>query len=86
MGEGVDPTHMCQSLVDKMTRSQQLLAQADPELLVLFEDWLEEMEEEVIALVKETASLDAAVLARKLGLSPASAAFLLAKLQKEGRL
>ncbi len=77
---------MCQSLVDKMTRSQQLLAQADPELLVLFEDWLEEMEEEVIAVVKKTASLDAAALARKLGLSPAGAAFLLAKLQKEGRL
>lgn len=77
---------MCQSLVDKVTRSQQLLAKADPELLVLFEDWLEEMEEEVIALVRETASLDVAAVARKLGLSPAGAAFLLAKLQEEGRV
>lgn len=86
MGEGVDPTHMCQSLVDKVSRSQQLMALADPELLVLFEDWLEEMEEEVVARVQETGAADAAALARRLGLSPAGAAFLLAKLQKEGRL
>jgi hypothetical protein len=77
---------MCQSLVDKVSRSQQLLAAADPELLVLFEDWLEELEEEVVARVEETGSTEAAALARSLGLSPASAAFLLAKLRKEGRL
>ncbi len=77
---------MCRSLVDKVTRSQQLLAVTDPELLVLFEDWLEELEEEVVAVVKETASLDAAALARRLGLSQAGAAFLIAKLQGEGRL
>jgi CRP-like cAMP-binding protein len=77
---------MCQSLVDKVSRSQQLLALADPELLVLFEDWLEEMEEEVVARVQETGAADAADLARRLGLSPASTAFLLAKLRKEGRL
>jgi hypothetical protein len=44
MGEGVDPTQMCQSLVDKVAQSEQLLAIADPDLLVLFEDWLEELE------------------------------------------
>jgi len=37
MGEGVDPTEMCQSLVDKVARSTQLTAIAEPELLVLFE-------------------------------------------------
>ena len=51
MGEGVDPTQMCQSLVDKVAQSEQLLAIADPELLVLFEDWLEELEAEVRALL-----------------------------------
>jgi hypothetical protein len=44
MGEGVDPTQMCQSLVDKVAQSKQLMAIADPDLLVLFEDWLEELE------------------------------------------
>jgi hypothetical protein len=86
MGEGVDPTQMCQSLVDKVSRFQQLKEIADPELLVLFEDWLEELEGELISRVKASPSLDPAALARKLGLSAAGAAFLIAKLQREGRL
>ena len=51
MGEGVDPTQMCQRLVDKVAQSKQLMAITDPDLLVLFEDWFEELEEEIISLV-----------------------------------
>jgi hypothetical protein len=40
MGKGVDPTQMCQSLVDKIPRSEQLLTIDDPDVLILFEDWL----------------------------------------------
>ena len=47
MGEGVDPTQMCQRLVDKVAQSKQLMAMTDPDLLVLFEDWFEELEEEI---------------------------------------
>lgn len=86
MGEGVDPTRMCQSLVEKVARSRQLLAVADPELLVLFEEWLEELEEEMISLVREMNSRDPAALARRLGVSPPVAAFLLDKLTREGRI
>ncbi|MFO8083762.1 MAG: hypothetical protein R6U27_05530 [Desulfobacterales bacterium] len=83
MGEGVDPTQMCQSLVDKVARSEQLLAIADPELLVLFEDWLEELEEEVLALLKKHGPLDDNTLAEKLGLSRRGATFLLSKLERK---
>lgn len=86
MGEGVDPTQMCQSLVEKMDRAKHLESMADPELLVLFEDWLEELEGEVASLVQETGESDPQQLAPRLGLSPASAAFLLAKLRREGKV
>jgi len=86
MGEGVDPTQMCQSLVDKVAQSKQLMAITDPELLVLFEDWFEELEEEVISLVKKHGRLYAEELARKLGLSNRGAIFLLSKLEREGKL
>ncbi len=86
MGEGVDPTAMCQSLVEKVARSQQLMAVADPELLVLFEEWLEQLEEEIVSLVKASRSLDAAALAPKLALPVTGVAFLLEKLRKAGRL
>jgi len=86
MGEGVDPTQMCQSLVDKVAQSKQLMAITDPELLVLFEDWLEELEEEVVQYVDRNGPVDANRLARDLGLSQRGARFLLSKLQREEKI
>jgi len=83
MGEGVDPTQMCQSLVDKVAQSKQLLAISDPDLLVLFEDWLEELEAEVLALLKAHGPLNADALAGKLGLSRRGATFLISKLERK---
>ena len=86
MGEGVDPTQMCQSLVDKVAMSRQLAAITDPELLVLFEDWFEELEEEVLRLLSSQGPLDEKGLAQNLGVSPRGATFLLSKLKREGKL
>ena len=86
MDEGVDPTQMCQSLVTRMTRSKQLSAVAHPEVLALFESWLEELEAEVIGHVRRTGSADSAELAGALSISRSGADFLLAKLGREGRL
>jgi hypothetical protein len=86
MGEGVDPTQMCQTLVDKVAQSKQLMAITDPDLLVLFEDWFEELEDEVISLNDRFGPLDAAELARRIGLSLRGATFLLSKLERGGRL
>jgi predicted HTH transcriptional regulator len=83
MGEGVDPTQMCQSLVEKVAQSKQLMAITDPDLLVLFEDWFEELEEEVISLVKRHGPMSARELAEKIGLSQRGATFLLSKLNRE---
>jgi predicted transcriptional regulator len=77
---------MCQRLVDRVAQSRQLMAVADPDLLVLFEDWLDELELEVISLFKEQGALNPVGLAHKLGLSQSGATFLLSKLQREGKL
>jgi hypothetical protein len=86
MGEGVDPTQMCQSLVDKVAQSKQLMAITDPDLLVLFEDWFEELEDEIISLAGKSGPLNAEELARKIGLSLRGSTFLLSKLRREGKL
>jgi len=86
MGEGVDPTQMCQRLVDKVAQSKQLMAMTDPDLLVLFEDWFEELEDEIISVVRELGPLDPAKLAEKTGLSLRGATFLLSKLKRERKL
>ncbi len=86
MGEGVDPTQMCQTLMDKVAQSKQLMAITDPDLLVLFEDWFEELEEEVISLVKKYGPMSTRELAEKIGLSQRGATFLLSKLKREKKL
>ena len=86
MDEGVDPTKMCQSLVERVAQSRQLSAVADPEVLVLFENWLEELESEVIVFVKKTNSLDSTDLAEGLGLSRSGADFLITKLKRAGNI
>ncbi len=69
-----------------MAQSRQLMAVADPEILVLFEDWLDELENEVVLLAKEQSRLAPADLARKLGLSERGATFLISKLSREGKI
>jgi hypothetical protein len=82
MDEGVDPTHMCQSLVHKVAQSKQLLAVADPGILEFFENWLEELEDEALTYLKRHPEADALALAEDLGISKSGADFLLAKLRK----
>lgn len=86
MGEGVDPTQMCQTLVDKVAQSRQLMAITDPDLLVLFEDWFEELEDEIIAVNGRYGPMGPEELAARIGLSLRGATFILSKLGREGKL
>ncbi|MCJ7601469.1 MAG: winged helix-turn-helix domain-containing protein [Desulfobulbaceae bacterium] len=86
MDEGVDPTKMCQSLVDKVAQSKLLSAVSDPAILSLFESWLDELEGEVLAHMKENPAASSLDLAENLGLSKSGASFLLAKLQRGKKL
>ncbi|MEJ2690192.1 MAG: hypothetical protein P8130_09630 [Deltaproteobacteria bacterium] len=86
MGEGVDPTNMCQSLVQKVAQSKQLMAVTDPDILVLFENWLDELEEEVVMFLKNNPAAEAVDIASNLGISKSGAEFLLAKMEREGKI
>ena len=77
---------MCQKLVNRVAQSRQLMAVADPELLVLFEDWLDELENEVVSLAKKRSPLSSEDLAHQLGLSERGANFLISKLSREGKI
>lgn len=77
---------MCRSLLEKVNRADQLMQVAEPELLVLFEEWLEELAEEAAAVIQELGAADPAAVARRLNLPPAGTEYLLNKLRREGRL
>ncbi len=73
-------------LMGKMAESEQLKSEADPGILVLFQDWLERLEEEAIEVVERTGSINPSRLAQELGLSESGAVFLVARLKKKEKL
>ncbi|MBU0730816.1 MAG: hypothetical protein KKE17_05000 [Proteobacteria bacterium] len=77
---------MCQTLVDKVAQSRQLQAVAHPDILILFDSWLDEMEEEVIGFLHNNPGAGVLEIVEKLGLSKSGANFLLAKLKREKKI
>jgi hypothetical protein len=77
---------MCQSLVEKISQSEQLRSVADPELMILFEDWLEELESEAVIVIKRGGSIAPTDLSRELGLSESGSIFLVTKLKRDGKI
>jgi hypothetical protein len=86
MDEGVDPTAMCRSLVEKISQSEQLRSVTDPEILILFEDWLEELEHEAVTVIKRKSSVTPKDLSEELGLSESGSMFLITKLRRDGKI
>jgi hypothetical protein len=86
MDEGVDPTVMCRSLVEKISESEQLRSVTDPEILILFEDWLEELENEAVTVIKRKGSVTPKDLSNELGLSESGSMFLITKLKRDGKI
>ena len=86
MDEGVDPTAMCRSLVEKISQSEQLRSVTDPEILILFEDWLEELENEAVTVIRRKGALGPKDLSRELGLSESGSMFLITKLKRDRKV
>lgn len=72
--------------MEKIGESEQLRSVADPEILILFEDWLEELENEAVQAIKRGGSLSAAALSSELGLSESGSLFLITKLKRSGKI
>ena len=72
--------------MEKFSQSEQLRSVAHPEILALFEDWLEELESETVTIIKRRGSLTPENLSRELGLSGSGAMFIITKLKREGKI
>ena len=58
----------------------------DPEISVLFEEWLKSVEDEILSILKKEGSLGPSGIAAKLKISEKSAKFFMDKMKKEGKL
>jgi hypothetical protein len=86
MDEGVDPKDMCRKVVTSLDADAQLESLANPEIRSLFIDWMEELEGEVLAFIRETRQPHPENLTDRFRISKQGAEFLLGKLKQEGKI
>ncbi|HOP86694.1 MAG TPA: hypothetical protein PLM71_09860 [Syntrophorhabdaceae bacterium] len=77
---------MMEQMMGSMAESAKNASYATPEMRGLFEEWLKNLEAEVIEFVKEKGKATPNDISEKLKISKDSIIFLIAKLAKEGKL
>lgn len=90
MKEGGSMPEMCMKMMEQMmgsmSESARVASYATPEMRGLFEEWLKNLEAEVIEFVKEKGRATPSDISEKLKISKESIIFLIAKLAGEGKL
>ena len=86
MDEGVDPTNMCKRLVSSMQQKALLETVAPSAIRALFEDWMTQLEKEVLTFVKGKRDVSPEVLAKEFNISLESGKYLVKRLKEEGKI
>lgn len=86
MGEGFSPMEMCRQMTQAVQKASEMAAYGTPELRGLFEDWLRQVQEEILEFVSKKGVVNAEEVAESFKISLESSAFILAKLAREGKL
>ncbi len=79
-------TKMMEQMMGSMSESARVASYDTPEMKGLFEEWLMNLEAEVIDFVKEKGKATLSDIAEKLKISKDSIIFLIGKLAREGKL
>ncbi len=83
---GFNPMEMCQKIMAGMEKSNDLAAYATPEVRALFEEWAEQIENEILDFIKANNNPDPDKIAEKFKLSKNSVNFFLTKLAQIGKI
>ena len=77
---------MCRQMTQAVQQTNENAAYATPELRDLFNDWLEQVENEVLVFLSKKDNASVEELSKELGITEQSAIFLLSKLTRQGKL
>jgi len=84
VGKGHVPWDMCKDMVSSIRQTHRIATLATPEVQGLFEDWVEQIEKEILDYLKDKKTVDVKDLADHFKISKDSAYYFLTKLaQKE---
>ncbi len=82
----MNPIEMSKEVISAISHSYELATYSTPELRGLFNDWLTEVEREVIEFLKDRGRVDPDEVAGLLHLKRESVIFILSKLAREGKI
>jgi hypothetical protein len=84
--KGATPWDMCQRVMETLGRANDLASYATPELRQIFEEWLGQIEGEILEAVKEGGQSSVDSLAQRFKLSSESVQFILFRLARQGKI
>jgi hypothetical protein len=85
-GEEFMPWDMCKEMMSSIRHSQRIATLATPEVQGLFEDWVEQIEEEMLDYLKDKDPADIKGLAAHFKISKESAYYFLTRLAQKGKV
>ena len=83
---GFMPMDMCKEMMSSIRQSHRVATLATPEVQGLFEDWVEQIEKEILDYLKDKDTVEVKDLASKFKISKDSAYYFLTKLAQKGKL
>ena len=86
LGKGHSPWDMCKDMVSSIHQSHRVATLATPEVQGLFEDWVEQIEQEMLDYLKDKESVDIQDLSSNFKISKDSAYYFLTKLAQKGKI
>lgn len=76
----------CKKMMSTMSQIGEIAAFATPEVRHAFEEWVQQLDDEILCHMKETGSSDPDQIAAHFGLSRNSVDYFLSRLAQKGRL
>jgi len=84
--KGFNPMEMCRKMMESITRAAEMGSYATPEVRALFEDWVSEVEKEILALVKSKSEVQLKDIAEELKINEGSVIFFISRLAQQGKV
>lgn len=81
-----NPKQMCESMMKSVESTAKLAGQANSEVQMLFEEWVEQVEEELLEILKDEHNFNTQNISNQLRVSEESVLYFLSKLVREKKI
>lgn len=85
-GEGFNPMEMCKQMTETVTETAKMAGFATPEVQAMFDDWVTEVEKEILKLISDKGQLTPESIAEELKISEDSALYFISKLIRDKKV